>query len=150
MQVDGKTLLIGKDVWAQHGGVDVAVRGNRIAYTAHGDEPYVKVLNHFGRVLKLYTFEDGRWVDADTGVTAQPFDESQAGRLPETARPAKTAAKSTAKRAAKPAKSTAGRGDTKRGGKTAAKAGGKAEAKAGAKTSGNTSARRRPAKRRTG
>jgi hypothetical protein len=90
MQVHDKTISIDRSVWMQHGGVDVQERGGQIALTGRDDDSYLKVFNHFGRVLKLYTFEDGRWVDADTGVAAQPFDDSQAGHLPAAEDPAAT------------------------------------------------------------
>lgn len=114
MQVEGKTLTIGKSLWVQYGGVDVTEQGDRLSLTGRDEDAYLKVLNHFGRVLKLYTFEGGRWLDADTGLAAQPFDEAQAGRLP-------------AAPAGKPAGKASGKGSRTAAGKAAA-----APAKAGA------------------
>ncbi|HKI98087.1 MAG TPA: hypothetical protein VKB51_06390 [bacterium] len=82
MQVHDKTLTFDRSLWVQHGGVDVAEQEGRIVVTGRDEDSYLKVFNHFGRVLKLYTFEAGRWVDADTGGPAQALDESQAGHLP--------------------------------------------------------------------
>ena len=87
MQVSGKTLTFDRTLWVQYDGVDVQASGSQVAITGRDEASYLKVLNHFGRVLKLYTFEDGRWVDADTGGVAQPFDETQAGRLTAAAPP---------------------------------------------------------------
>lgn len=85
MKVEGDTLVLGRHVWVQHGGVAVEARADTLALSpADGaeDAPWVKVLNPFGRVLRLYTYEDGRWQDAGTGGAPQPFEESEAGRLP--------------------------------------------------------------------
>jgi hypothetical protein len=113
MQVRDKTIAFARGLWVQFGGVDVAERGDALAVTGRDDESYLKVLNHFGRVLKLYTFEDGRWVDAETGMAALPFDESQAGRLPSAPPAAPPAARPAARApdggraAAKPARKAA-------------------------------------------
>jgi cell division septation protein DedD len=87
MQVSGKTLTFDRTLWVQYDGVAVQASDSQIAITGRDEASYLKVLNHFGRVLKLYTFEDGRWLDADTGGVAQPFDETQAGRLTAAAPP---------------------------------------------------------------
>ncbi len=83
MQVHEKTLTFDKTLWVRYGAVDVQQHGDTVIVTGRDDDSYVKVFNHFGRVLKLFTFESGRWVDADTGMAAEAFDDSQAGRLPE-------------------------------------------------------------------
>jgi hypothetical protein len=87
MQVDGKTLAFDKSLWVQYGGVDVEERDGLCRVTGREEEGYLKVFNHFGRLLKLYTFEDGLWTDVDTGGAPLPFDESQTGRLPAGAGP---------------------------------------------------------------
>lgn len=137
MEVKERTLLLGSTVWVQHGGVDAEVRGDRLALTGRDDDSYVKVLNHFGRVLKLYTFEGGRWVDADTGGPAQPFDESQAGHVDPAHAPAPAAKPASARgrpsaKGAKRGKPAAGAA-SKRTGKSAGKSAGKVEGKAGSK-----------------
>ena len=78
-----KYLAFDKNLWVQFEGVRVKEAGGEIKLTARDDEAYLKVFNHFGRVLKLFLFEDGKWVDSDTGLAAKPFDESQAGHLPD-------------------------------------------------------------------
>lgn len=83
MKVSDKTLAFDKNLWVQFEGVRVKEAGGEIKLTARDDEAYLKVFNHFGRVLKLFIFEDGKWVDSDTGLAAKPFDESQAGHLPD-------------------------------------------------------------------
>ncbi len=85
MKVSDKTLAFDKNLWVQFDGVDVKETGGEVKLTARDEEAYLKVFNHFGRVLKLYIFEDGKWVDSDTGLAAKPFDELQAGHLPEAA-----------------------------------------------------------------
>jgi hypothetical protein len=107
MQVEGKTLIFGRTLWVQHGGVDVQARGAQLVVTGRDDDSYLKVFNHFGRVHKLFTFEEGSWVDADTGLPAQGLDESQAGRLPRApsaARRAPARAKPAARRSGKAAR----------------------------------------------
>lgn len=81
MKVEGKTLEFDSSLWVEYGGVDVEPRGASLAVTGRDDDSYLKVLSHFGRVLKLYTFEAGHWVDADTGAEPLPLDESQAGHV---------------------------------------------------------------------
>lgn len=139
MEVADKTLAFDRGLWVQYGGVDVAEDGARIVVTGRDEDSYLKVFNHFGRVLKLYTFEDGRWVDSDTGATPGGFDDHLAGYVseapplpgaPAAAPAAKSArkragAKSTAKAAAKSTKAAG----TKRTKTSAAKAGGKATSK---------------------
>lgn len=92
MQVDGATLKIKRDLWAQYDGVDAVTKGDEIWLTGREEDAWLKVFNAFGRLLKLYTFEHGAWVDADSGGPPLPFDESQAGHLPG-APPVKTPAK---------------------------------------------------------
>jgi hypothetical protein len=141
MKVNGNTLTIGTTLWVQHGGVEVEERGGERVLRAEEEDAYVKVLNHFGRVLKLYTFEGGRWVDADTGAAAQPFDESQAGRLPA----AETAPAAPARRQATPAQKRAAKRAvpaTKPVAKRAAPAKGRARTAPPAKGAAKPSARR--------
>ena len=100
MKVSDKTLAFDKHLWVQFDGVDVKETGGEVKLTARDEEAYLKVFNHFGRVLKLFIFENGQWVDSDTGLAAKPFDELQAGRLPE-APPGATRIKAGGKKAAK-------------------------------------------------
>lgn len=134
MEVADKTLAFDRGLWVQYGGVDVAEDGARIVVTGRDEDSYLKVFNHFGRVLKLYTFEAGRWVDADTGMAPQPLDEAQAGHLPATGAPPKPPARAgkTGAKAA-PAKAQAKRTTAKRTtAKAPAKGGGKSAAKGAA------------------
>ncbi|MDH4246715.1 MAG: hypothetical protein OEW39_02735 [Deltaproteobacteria bacterium] len=82
MKVSGRTLEFDGSLWVQHAGVTVERHGGTVAVTATDEEAYLKVFNHFGRLLKLYTFEGGRWVDTDTGGDPLPLDEFEAGHLP--------------------------------------------------------------------
>lgn len=82
MEVRGTEITIGSHIWVQYDGVKVQRQKNTLILTGQDDDSYLKVFNHFGRLLKLYTFEGGRWVDAETGMDALPFDETQAGELP--------------------------------------------------------------------
>ena len=100
MKISDKTLAFDKHLWVQFDGVDMKETGGEIKLTAKDEEAYLKVFNHFGRVLKLFIFENGQWVDSDTGLAAKPFDELQAGRLPE-APPGATRIKAGGKKAAK-------------------------------------------------
>ena len=104
MQIEGKTLSFDKSLWVQFGGVDIEERGEQIAVTGQDEESYLKVFNHFGRLLKLYTFENGNWLDADTALPAQPFDDSRAGRLPPTAVAAVSPARARSKAPSVPTK----------------------------------------------
>lgn len=99
MKFSDKTLAFDKHLWVQFDGVDMKETGGEVKLTGRDEESYLKVFNHFGRVLKLYIFEDGKWVDSDTGLAARPFDESHAGRLPDA--PPGAAKKVAAKKAAK-------------------------------------------------
>jgi hypothetical protein len=111
MQVDGSKLKFDKTLWVQYEGVDSAEEGDQLVVTARSDDAYVKVFNQFGRLLKLYTFANGHWIDSETGTEPAGFDERQAGRL--TAQPAaapaarKPAAKAKKKKAAAAARSGA-------------------------------------------
>ena len=100
MKISDKTLAFDKHLWVRFDGVDVKETGGEVKLTARDEEAYLKVFNHFGRVLKLFIFENGQWVDSDTGLAAKPFDELQAGRLPE-APPGATRIKAGGKKAAK-------------------------------------------------
>ena len=100
MKVSDKTLAFAKNLWVQFDGVDAKETGGELKLTARDGEAYLKVFNHFGRLLKLYTFEDGKWMDSETGLAARPFDETQAGHLPEAA-PGMTRNKTARKKAPK-------------------------------------------------
>ena len=82
MEFEGKQILYAPEIWVQHGGVTVVEKAGRITVEGLDDESYFKVFNHFGRVLKLFTFENGHWIDAETGLEAKGLDDSQAGRIP--------------------------------------------------------------------
>jgi hypothetical protein len=150
MQVSGKTLTFDRTLWVQYDGVDVQASGSQVAITGRDEESYLKVLNHFGRVLKLYTFEDGRWVDADTGGAAQPFDETQAGRLtaaaappgtpPASARPASRKPRQT-RPAAQPSAGFRAKAGAKPPGRPAAKPPARPAAKLAAKPAAKGAAR---------
>ncbi len=138
MEVSGKTIKFSNTLWVQHGGVRVKNEKETVLVEGVDDESYLKVFNHFGRVLRLYTFEDGQWVDSATGSTPTALDESLAGLVPATqhASTAKPAAGKGAR-----AKST---GKTKAAAKTPAakKPGaGKAAAKGKPSSTGKAAAR---------
>ncbi len=81
MQVDGKTITFEKSLWVQFGGVEVSDDGERVALVGRDEDSFLKVFNHFGRVLKLFVMEGERWIDTDTGQPAQSIDLSQAGHV---------------------------------------------------------------------
>jgi len=124
MQAEGKRLRFDSTLWVQTGGVRTErIDGNTVA-EAIEDEAFVKVLNHFGRALKLYVFENDAWVDADTGAAPAAFDAALAGRIapPAEAPPAPRP---------KPAAKASGRGTAR---KAAVKADGKGSAPKAATT----------------
>ena len=82
MKIDGKRIRFAKELWVQTGGVKTAESGSERIVEGIDEDSYVKVLNHFGRALKVFTFEDGRWMDSDTGLESTGFDERIAGRVP--------------------------------------------------------------------
>ncbi len=116
MKIDGKKIRFAKELWVQTGGVKTVESGSERIVEGIDEDSYVKVLNHFGRAVKLFTFEDGRWMDSETGLESTGFDERIAGRvpvgtvLPESPRPSRgdaaqsagKAKKSAARAAAKP------------------------------------------------
>ena len=139
-----KQLRLPDTLWVQYGEVKMVHEGEEIVFTGKNDDAYLKVLNHFGRVLKLFTHESGQWEDADTGGAPTGFDLALAGRLPaaphleDTGKAAgKTTAKSKAKSSTK--KMTA-----------AKKPAGKAAAKSGKSTTPKTGAKAGAAKKSTG
>jgi hypothetical protein len=81
MQVEGNKLKLDKTLWVQFEGVDSAEEGDLMVYTGRSEDSYVKVFNQFGRLLKLYTFGGGKWIDTETNAEPASLDESQAGRL---------------------------------------------------------------------
>ena len=93
MEISGKTIRFPDTLWVQHGGVNVKHEEGAVAVAGVDEDSYLKVFNHFGRVLKLYTFEDGQWVDSATGAAPMALDESLAGHVPAAPKPA--AAKAT-------------------------------------------------------
>lgn len=112
---DGKQLRLETTLWLQHGNVKIKVDGDFNLLEGENEDAYVKILNHFGRVLKLFTFENGVWEDAETGLPPTGFDASLAGRLPTLDKPG------VAKKARAPKAKTSER-------KTATKAGTKSKA----------------------
>ncbi len=111
MKVENKKLRFSNTLWVQHGGVKVKREGDAVVLEAVDEESYLKVFNHFGRVLKLYTYEtdSNQWIDSATGAAPRQLDESLAGRVPppiETAKksPKETPGKSTARPKATAAK----------------------------------------------
>jgi hypothetical protein len=81
MEVAGKTIRFSNTLWVQHGGVKVENQGDAVVVEGVDEDSYLKVFNHFGRVLKLYTFENGEWVDAATGSAPALLDDSLAGHV---------------------------------------------------------------------
>ena len=57
MEVSGKTIKFSNTLWVQHGGVRVKNEKETVLVEGVDDESYLKIFNHFGRVLRLYTFE---------------------------------------------------------------------------------------------
>lgn len=82
MQAEGDKLTFPRDLWVQYGEVDVEESDGAVTVRGRGEDSYVKVLNPFGRLHRLYTFTDGHWVDADTGGEPAPLDEEEVGHLP--------------------------------------------------------------------
>ena len=82
MKIDGKRIRFAKELWVQTGGVKTVESSSERIVEGIDENSYVKVLNHFGRALKLFTFEDGRWMDSETGLESTGFDERIAGRVP--------------------------------------------------------------------
>ena len=82
MKAEGKKLTLDRRLWVHYDGVSVKESGDERVLTAHDEDAWLKVLNHFGRVHKLFTFADGTWLDAETGLPPESLDESQAGHLP--------------------------------------------------------------------
>lgn len=82
MKIDGKKIRFAKELWVQTGGVKTVESGSERIVEGIDEDSYVKVLNHFGRAVKLFTFEDGRWMDSETGLESTGFDERIAGRVP--------------------------------------------------------------------
>jgi hypothetical protein len=133
MQVEGSKLKFEKTLWVQFEGVDTSEEGDLLVVQGRSDDSYVKVFNQFGRLLKLFTFSSGRWVDSETNAEPTNLDLSQAGRLP--MRPAAAAApapgirpkaaRSKRPAAAKAARKTKARVTAKKSAKPASKAKGK-------------------------
>jgi hypothetical protein len=97
MQVAGSKLKFEKTLWVQFEGVDSSEEGGLLVVQGRSNDSYVKVFNQFGRLLKLFTFSNGRWVDSETNAEPVNLDLSQAGRLP--MHPAASAAPAAGKRA---------------------------------------------------
>ena len=108
LEAKGKKLRYSKTLWADYGGVRATEEKDLVSVEGVDEDSYVKVFNHFGRVLKLYTFENGEWLDLETGAAPAALDESQAGRVPTNAAPAPDK-----KAPAKPARKAAKKNDAK-------------------------------------
>jgi sRNA-binding protein len=100
MEVSGKTIRFPNTLWVQHGGVKVKNEGGLVALEGIDEDSYLKIFNHFGRVLKLYTFENDQWVDAATGAAPTTLDESVAGHVAATQH--KSSMKQAAAKAGRP------------------------------------------------
>lgn len=98
IEKDGKQLRLPATLWVQHGDVKISRKGEDILVEGKNEDAYLKILNHFGRVLKLFTFESGIWEDAETGGLPTGFDTTLAGWLKEA--PSTTQSASTKKKAA--------------------------------------------------
>jgi hypothetical protein len=143
MQVEGSKLKFEKTLWVQFEGVDTSEEGDLLVVQGRSDDSYVKVFNQFGRLLKLFTFSTGRWVDSETNAEPANLDLSQAGRLP--MRPAAAAAptpgtRGTAARSKRPVAKKAVR-------KTKAKAKAKKSAKSASKAKGKSMVMKKKAKK---
>lgn len=119
MKIEEKTIDLDARLWVEYDGVDVKTAKGRMSLTGRDEDAYLKVFNHFGRLYKLFLFEDGHWVDSETGAAPRPFDEEQAGHLPSAPpagkagrAPGKTAKTTTAKKKGNPAKTTAAKKQT--------------------------------------
>ena len=119
MEVAGKTIRFSNTLWVQHGGVKVENQGDAVAVEGVDEDSYLKVFNHFGRVLKLYMFENGEWVDSATGSAPAVLDDSLAGHVAATTHVSSLAPS----RAPKKAAPAAGRKKTAAARKPAAKSG---------------------------
>ena len=123
MKAEGKKLVLDRRLWVHYDGVSVKESGDDLVLTANDEEAWLKVLNHFGRVHKLFTFEEGNWVDAETGLPPESLDEAQAGHLPKRqvvkAEPKKAVPKKAAPNKANPKKPAAAKNTkSKAGSKT--------------------------------
>jgi len=142
MQVEGSKLKFEKTLWVQFEGVDTSEEGDLLVVQGRSDDSYVKVFNQFGRLLKLFTFSNGRWVDSETNAEPANLDLSQAGRLP--MRPAAVAAPTPGTRA----KAARSRPPAKKAvRKTKAKAKAKKSAKPASKAKGKSMVMKKKAKK---
>lgn len=89
LKAKGKLLQFDDTLWVHFGGVEAVKKGNKIEITGLDEDSYLKVLNQFGRVLKLYSFEGGKWMDSETGQAPSGFDEGLAGKIEPQALPTK-------------------------------------------------------------
>ena len=65
MKIDGKRIRFAKELWVQTGGVKTEESGSERIVEGIDEDSYVKVLNHFGRALKVFTFEEVRPIPSD-------------------------------------------------------------------------------------
>jgi DNA topoisomerase I len=157
MQVEGSKLKFEKTLWVQFEGVDSSEEGDLLVVQGRSEDSYVKVFNQFGRLLKLFTFSTGRWVDSETNAEPANVDMSQAGRLP--MRPAAAASPMPGKRVkaakqkrpatAKAARKTTAKSKAKKSTKSVSKAKGKSMVmKKKAKKTTAKKATKKPAKKK--
>ena len=159
LEVKGKKLRYSKTLWADFGGVRAMEEKDVVTIEGVDEDSYVEILNHFGRVLKLYTFENGAWLDLETGAAPAGLDETLAGRVEARAasaqvtgtpaKPSRPAAsrKSGGKKSGRPAPKSAGTIKSKAAKATRAAGGAKAKTpKPGAaRTKANSKAAVKPA-----
>jgi hypothetical protein len=135
MQVEGSKLKFEKTLWVQFEGVDTSEEGGLLVVQGRSDDSYVKVFDQFGRLLKLFTFSNGRWVDSETNAEPTNLDLSQAGRLPmhpaasATSSPRTRAKAASERRPAAAAKAARAKTKAKRPAKKSAKSASKAKGK---------------------
>ena len=100
MEFEKKKIRFANTLWVQYGDVRVKNEKETVVIEGVGEASYLKVFNHFGRVLKLFTFENGQWTDEDTGAPAAPLEESLAGHVPPHKAPAAKAASTNQRKTA--------------------------------------------------
>ena len=124
MEINGKTITLDASLWAQYDNVSVSTTGGKVILQGRDEESYLKIFNHFGRVLILLVFEDGQWVEAGSGRAVQHVDLSQAGYVagPGPSVGQAKARKSPSRVKTQPARRNVGAGNkTKAGSSTTAK-----------------------------
>jgi hypothetical protein len=110
MEVKGKKLQFARTLWVQFGGVKAHEGKDTVSIEGVDDESYLKVFNHFGRVHKLFTFEDGKWIDTDTGAEPTGLDESLAGHVAAEPAPIQSPPVSPQPKVSSPRRAASGKG----------------------------------------